>query len=337
MHRVTSLTLAALLVSSAALADKAGRSARVSHRTTRTQHIEPASIISTDQGTGVIAFVGNTTKLTSSAQAALQRIAAAQKNRPGTLLIVEGYAARVGSRSQALRLSERRNDVVRDALIEGGIDRSRLVLVAHGSEHANDKGSGPAQRVVVRPATGFGDVPRIASDEARPTAPTNTSGAGGPATIVVVPGSPPRTSSSRALPPSGTHPSNSGYPGRTSGGLGTSAVTGIGIDPTDGADYPASGGGGAASVATGDTDTSAPVRSGGVAEGAGTAYPGGTGATGARAGTSGAVGAGVTGSGIGPTGTGTGPNTASAQGNATGAGTGVANGTSSGTATTGGR
>ncbi|HUS28720.1 MAG TPA: OmpA family protein [Kofleriaceae bacterium] len=292
---------------------------------------------------GIVTFSGTSARLSPTSRETLENIAAWQRARPDALLIVDGYATRAGSRSRNLRISQQRTDVVRDALVDAGADASRLVLVAHGAENARSA-STSAQRVVIRTASGFGqsssadlaDAPPAAPPPATPAAPATS-------TIVVIGGTSAanvRSASSdattnEALANAGTHPSQSGVPGRTSGGLGTSALTGIGIDPTDGVDYPsttiASGGG----ATGGDTATSAPIRSGGVLPGAGTAYPGGPSATGARAGTSGAVGAGVTGSGIGPTGIGTGPATASALGNATGAGTGVANGTSGGTATGG--
>ncbi len=64
----------------------------------------------------------------------LQRLAGVLQALPQTAVQVQGFADRRGSEQDNLKLSQRRADVVRDALVQDGIDASRIHCTGHGED-----------------------------------------------------------------------------------------------------------------------------------------------------------------------------------------------------------
>jgi outer membrane protein OmpA-like peptidoglycan-associated protein len=298
----------------------------------------------------VVTFERRSTRVSDNALDRITDIAAWHADHPDSLLFIEAHDARAGSWTKNLRLSQRRTDAVREALVEAGADPNRMVLVARGDNRAGGKRA--KGRVVIRASGQFTELaleqrdPQIGEDaraarratmnDQRTRSGTADRGGGGAGrTVVVVPGGggTGAGTNQRGSTVNGTNVDVAGGAGRTSGGAGTSAQTGIGDDP----EARETAGAGGTSVVGGATGTggAGAGATGGGGTGAGTA----AGAAGPSGGI-GATGTGATGSGVGATGTGAtgGGTTGSGATGATGTG-GPGAGTTSGTggAATGGR
>ncbi len=125
MHRIL---LASLFISSAAFA--------------QTGPLDGTSL-------AAISFRSGSTRLTDSERSELRTAARWHAQHPDSILIVEGHSAREGSWTRNLRVSQRRTEVVRDALVAAGADRTRIVLAAHGDD-PDARSRADAGRVEVR-------------------------------------------------------------------------------------------------------------------------------------------------------------------------------------------
>ena len=82
----------------------------------------------------VMTFAPDQADLAGPSVAAVARVAELLGDGPGPLITVTGYAADTpGPAEVAQRLSERRAQVVADALVAAGVRRERLVPVGRGS------------------------------------------------------------------------------------------------------------------------------------------------------------------------------------------------------------
>ena len=85
-------------------------------------------------GAGPITFAADRAELVGPSAAAVARVAELLGDAPGPRFTVAGYAADTpGPPEVAQRLSERRAQVVVDALVAGGVRRERLVVAGRGS------------------------------------------------------------------------------------------------------------------------------------------------------------------------------------------------------------
>jgi len=85
-------------------------------------------------GAGPITFAADRAELVGPSAAAVARVAELLGDAPGPRFTVAGYAADTpGPPQVAQRLSERRAQVVVDALVAGGVRRERLVVAGRGS------------------------------------------------------------------------------------------------------------------------------------------------------------------------------------------------------------
>jgi len=90
----------------------------------------PASLA----GAGPITFAADRAELVGPSAAAVARVAELLGDAPGPRFTVAGYAADTpGPPEVAQRLSERRAQVVVDALVAAGVRRERLVVAGRGS------------------------------------------------------------------------------------------------------------------------------------------------------------------------------------------------------------
>ena len=79
-------------------------------------------------------FTVDSTSLTSTAQATLQRQVAWLKLYPNIAVTVEGHADERGTREYNLGLSARRAEVVRSYLVSQGVEAGRLNTISFGKE-----------------------------------------------------------------------------------------------------------------------------------------------------------------------------------------------------------
>jgi outer membrane protein OmpA-like peptidoglycan-associated protein len=83
---------------------------------------------------GAVTFAADRADLAGASAAAVARVAALLGDAPGPRITVTGFAADTpGPPDVAQRLSERRAQVVVDALVAAGVRRERLVAVGRGS------------------------------------------------------------------------------------------------------------------------------------------------------------------------------------------------------------
>src|ERR1041385_8190138 len=100
-------------------------------------------------GDDTVAFTGGSTTVPAQAQPGLDALAKQQAKDPDRLLVLEAYAPSSGSARENLRISQKRTEAVRDALVRAGADPSRLVLVAH-ADRLVDRAKGAEAAVVIR-------------------------------------------------------------------------------------------------------------------------------------------------------------------------------------------
>jgi len=85
----------------------------------------------------------------------LQSLAGVLQALPQTQVEVQGFADRRGAEPFNLKLSQRRADVVRDALVQDGIDAARIHCVGHGEDKPLSSATDPdslafERRVLIR-------------------------------------------------------------------------------------------------------------------------------------------------------------------------------------------
>lgn len=82
-----------------------------------------------------ILFVSGSSKINAVSNEQLDNIAYIMKGIPTVEFKIGGYTDNTGNADENLRLSQERADAVRNALIERGIDGSRLSAEGYGSKH----------------------------------------------------------------------------------------------------------------------------------------------------------------------------------------------------------
>jgi outer membrane protein OmpA-like peptidoglycan-associated protein len=84
---------------------------------------------------GDVLFAFNKSELTAQAGPRLDKLASFLKQFPQRKLLVEGYTDSVGGDSYNMQLSERRAAAIRDALVQRGVDASRIVTKGYGKAY----------------------------------------------------------------------------------------------------------------------------------------------------------------------------------------------------------
>jgi outer membrane protein, adhesin transport system len=85
--------------------------------------------------------------LTTKARTALTEFAAKVAGQPGVEIIIEGYTASDNATAENIELSERRANLVKDIMVEHGVDESQITAVGRGVESpksGNDTRAGRA-------------------------------------------------------------------------------------------------------------------------------------------------------------------------------------------------
>lgn len=103
---------------------------------------------------GDVLFAFNKAELTPQAGPRLDKLAAFLKQFPQRKLLVEGYTDGVGGDVYNNELSERRAESIRDALVQRGVDATRIVTKGYGKaypvgDNANTEGRAMNRRVEV--------------------------------------------------------------------------------------------------------------------------------------------------------------------------------------------
>jgi outer membrane protein OmpA-like peptidoglycan-associated protein len=128
MSRTMSLALAGVLAGGIASADT------------------PSAQIDVDAITDVT-FAFDSSTLPFSAELKLNRVIDRAKERPESRIILGGYTDPIGTEPYNVGLAIRRAEAVRDALIDRGIDRQRIVVEVF-AEHGQRAAGYPANRRV---------------------------------------------------------------------------------------------------------------------------------------------------------------------------------------------
>ena len=101
---------------------------------------------STEQGQQSLAgFATGTAKIPTNAMPKIDELATTLKNNPGQVVMIEGHADNVGSPDYNDALAMKRAQAVRKALVNRGIEPSRIALRSYGEQNPlanNDTGLG---------------------------------------------------------------------------------------------------------------------------------------------------------------------------------------------------
>ena len=93
-----------------------------------------------------IYFATNSADVPSSSKALLQQAAALMKQLPaGKVIRVSGFTDSAGNRTANMKLSQRRANAVRRALVHAGVDPVMLSAKGYGSSHSMASRSGPVE------------------------------------------------------------------------------------------------------------------------------------------------------------------------------------------------
>jgi len=84
---------------------------------------------------GTVLFDVNRSTLKSGAMQNVDKLARFMKNDPKTNVMIEGYTDNTGKPDYNKRLSRRRAEAVRDALVNDGINPQRIITKGYGSEY----------------------------------------------------------------------------------------------------------------------------------------------------------------------------------------------------------
>ncbi len=99
---------------------------------------------------GDVLFAFNKAELSAQAGPRLDKLAHFLKQFPDRKLLIEGYTDSVGSESYNQDLSERRAMAVRDALVQRGVDTSRIGARGYGKAHPVADNASPEGRAMNR-------------------------------------------------------------------------------------------------------------------------------------------------------------------------------------------
>lgn len=99
---------------------------------------------------GDVLFAFNKAELSPQAAPRLDKLASFLKQFPDRKLLIEGYTDSVGGDSYNQNLSERRAQSVRDALVQRGVDSSRITALGYGKAHPVADNASPEGRAMNR-------------------------------------------------------------------------------------------------------------------------------------------------------------------------------------------
>ena len=99
---------------------------------------------------GDVLFAFNKAELSAQAGPRLDKLANFLKQFPDRKLLIEGYTDSVGSDSYNQDLSDRRAQAVRDALVQRGVDSSRITARGYGKAHPVADNASPEGRAMNR-------------------------------------------------------------------------------------------------------------------------------------------------------------------------------------------
>ncbi|MFN4117976.1 OmpA family protein [Acidovorax sp.] len=99
---------------------------------------------------GDVLFAFNKAELTAQAAPRLDKLASFLKQFPDRRLLIEGYTDSVGGDAYNQTLSERRAQAVRDALVQRGVDSSRITARGYGKAHPVADNASPEGRAMNR-------------------------------------------------------------------------------------------------------------------------------------------------------------------------------------------
>ena len=99
---------------------------------------------------GDVLFAFNKAELSAQAAPRLDKLANFLKQFPDRKLLIEGYTDSVGGDSYNQSLSERRAQSVRDALVQRGVDSSRITALGYGKAHPVADNASPEGRAMNR-------------------------------------------------------------------------------------------------------------------------------------------------------------------------------------------
>jgi outer membrane protein OmpA-like peptidoglycan-associated protein len=92
-------------------------------------------------------FDVNSYRLKPEAQKTLEKIAQTLRQNPDTVVVVAGYTDNTGSLKYNLKLSKKRAEAVKEALVKGGVNPERIIVVGCGPKKpiaSNDTAEGRA-------------------------------------------------------------------------------------------------------------------------------------------------------------------------------------------------
>src|SRR3989344_5731674 len=99
---------------------------------------------------GDVLFAFNKAELSAQAGPRLDKLANFLKQFPDRKLLIEGYTDSVGSDSYNQDLSDRRAQAVHDALVQRGVDTSRITARGYGKAHPVADNASPEGRAMNR-------------------------------------------------------------------------------------------------------------------------------------------------------------------------------------------
>ena len=99
---------------------------------------------------GDVLFAFNKADLTPQAAPRLDKLAGFLRQFPDRRLLIEGYTDSVGSDGYNQELSQRRAQSVRDALVQRGVDTSRITARGYGKAHPVADNASPEGRAMNR-------------------------------------------------------------------------------------------------------------------------------------------------------------------------------------------
>ncbi len=99
---------------------------------------------------GDVLFAFNKADLSAQAAPRLDKLANFLKQFPDRKLLIEGYTDSVGGDTYNQQLSERRAQAVRDALVQRGVDTSRITAKGYGKLHPVADNASPEGRAMNR-------------------------------------------------------------------------------------------------------------------------------------------------------------------------------------------
>lgn len=99
---------------------------------------------------GDVLFAFNKAELSAQAAPRLDKLANFLKQFPDRKLLIEGYTDSVGGDSYNQELSDRRAQAVRDALVQRGVDTSRITARGYGKAHPVADNASPEGRAMNR-------------------------------------------------------------------------------------------------------------------------------------------------------------------------------------------